>query len=113
MSDALFVRADEPLQIAEGETYAADGRPLALDFTSVLGDATIASIATPTVTPTGATVTAAANTATYVDDGRTVAIGKAAMLAVSGQSVGRFTVRLTVTDTDGEVRVGEVRVEVQ
>ena len=117
MSDPRFVRADEPIEIAEGDTYTLAGKPLALDFTSVLGSATISTVATPTVTPSGSLTVDGkqANAGTYTDaDGATVAVGKAVLFAVSGQSSGvSYVIRFDVTDSDSEVRSGEVRIEAQ
>lgn len=111
------IQAEDPIEIAAGDSYSqARGDAIALDFTNVLGSATIASVDSVTVNKDGLTLSnEAANTSTYTEtrtvDGVetevTVGIGKAVLLdKASGSTPRLYTVRVIVTASTGSEREG-------
>lgn len=112
-----FVRAREYLQVAAEDTYSvANGDPLAIDLTSILGDSeTIDEVESITPVPTGITLAnAAPNDSEYEQGGITVAIGKGVLFDKSGGTKGRsYLVRMVVTLSTESQRGIEFRIVVE
>lgn len=113
-----FVRAEEYLQCAaEDVNKVANGDPLAVDLSDVVGDDDIASVDSITVEPDDLTLeNGESNSTDYTHDGTTVPAGKGVLFDKSGGTAGRhYTVRIAVTlDSDPTAKRGaEVVIDVQ
>lgn len=111
-----FVRAEEQLQVATEDTYVtANGDPLAVDLTNIVGDDTVASVDSITPEPSDITLAnPAPNASAFTDEGVTIAIGKGVLFDKSGGTADvEYTVRLVVTLSSGSKRGAEFKIAVE